>query len=123
VVVVFLVLDLTQRALLPVYHDRFALRRQVESALQHEPEALLPIVSYPKRWDSISFYSQRDDVASYTSIEPLLHDLQAYDRALIFIQREKPLMDFLQNRLARMEIEWCGQGGNAVVAIVRQRKD
>jgi len=47
---------------LPEYHERFALRTDVaaiERITAHEP---LPIMCYPKRWDSVSFYLKCDNL-------------------------------------------------------------
>jgi 4-amino-4-deoxy-L-arabinose transferase-like glycosyltransferase len=102
---VFLVLLLGQRFWLPDYHERFALRRQVELVAEYEQEESLAIVSYPRRWDSISFYAQRNDVESYTfaQIEKLRNDLHAHGKALIFIQGEQSMHELLEALPAELE--------------------
>jgi hypothetical protein len=116
-VVVSLVLGLGQRAWLPRYHERFGLRRQVEQSAEYEQEERLPIMSYPKRWDSISFYAQRSDVESYTRAEiaRLVHDLATHEKALVFIHHDRALADLFKALPQGMEITMQKQSGTSVV--------
>ena len=121
---VFFVLMVGQRAWLPSYHDRFGLRRQVEISSEYEQEEELPIVTYPKRWDSISFYAGRDTVGSYSSAEreKLIHDLRTHGKALIFVRRDGSLDEVLRALPAGMEIELLGRDDDFVaVGLVRVR--
>jgi 4-amino-4-deoxy-L-arabinose transferase-like glycosyltransferase len=50
---------------LPRYHRKFALRGQIRS---HAGDAAqFPVLCYPKRWDSVTFYLQRQDVRVFTA--------------------------------------------------------
>jgi dolichol-phosphate mannosyltransferase len=121
--IMFVVLLLGQRAWLPAYHDRFGLRRQVEISSEYEQEEPLPILSYPKRWDSIGFYAQRNDVKSCTDIDQLVHDLHVHGRALVFVRRDESLRELLDRLPAEMEIEQLGREADyVVVGLVRMRQ-
>jgi dolichol-phosphate mannosyltransferase len=123
--VVFLILGFAQRTWLPDYHQRFSLRRQVEVSSAYEQEEELPIVTYPKRWDSIGFYSRRTNVASYAPAEfaRLMYDLHKHGKALIFVKREQSLRDLLNALPDHLELEMLGREENYVaVGMVRPRK-
>jgi 4-amino-4-deoxy-L-arabinose transferase-like glycosyltransferase len=124
-VLVFLVLGFGQRTWLPDYHERFGLRRQVEISAAYEQEENLPIVTYPKRWDSISFYSKRVNVESYTPADfaQLMHDLHKHGKALVFVKREGSLGDLLRALPDHLEVEMLGREEDYIaVALVRPRK-
>lgn len=124
--VVFLVLGFAQRTWLPDYHQRFGLRRQVEISSAYEQEDELPIVTYPKRWDSIGFYSRRTNVESYApaDLAQLMHDLHKHGKALIFVKREESLRDLFKALPDHLEVEMLGKEEDYVaVGIVRPRKN
>jgi 4-amino-4-deoxy-L-arabinose transferase-like glycosyltransferase len=122
VAIVFVVALLGQRAWLPAYHDRFGLRRQVEISSEYEQEEPLPILTYPKRWDSIGFYAQRDDVASCTDIDQLVRALRVHGKTLVFVRRDESLRELLDRLPADMEIELLGRDADYVaVGLVRMR--
>jgi hypothetical protein len=126
VLTVFLVLAIGQIAWLPDYHQRFGLRRQVELSAVHEQEDDLPIVSYPKRWDSIGFYTHRTDVESYTPAElaQLVHDLHMHGKALVFVRRAGSLPELLAALPDHLEVELLDrQDGYIAVGLVRPRKN
>ncbi len=121
--VVFLVVGFGQRTWLPDYHERFGLRRQVEIASEYEQEEL-PIVMYPKRWDSVGYYAQRSDVESYTPAElaQLVHDLHKRGKALVFVRRDGSLGELLNALPDHLEVEMLGREEDfIVVALVRPR--
>ncbi|MSQ92969.1 MAG: glycosyltransferase [Gemmataceae bacterium] len=123
--VVCLFLGISQTLWLPDYHHRFGLRRQVEISSAYEQEEELPILSYPKRWDSVAFYSQRSDVESYTPAEltQLMHDLAKHGKALIFVRRERSLHELLAALPEHLEIEFLGNDDDFIaVGLVRPRK-
>ncbi len=119
---VFVVLLVGQRIWLPVYHDRFGLRRQVEISSEYEQEEPLPILTYPKRWDSIGFYAGRDDVVSCTDIDDMVSELRAHGRARVFVRRDESLRELLDRMPAEMEFELLGREADYVaVGLVRVR--
>jgi Dolichyl-phosphate-mannose-protein mannosyltransferase len=124
-VVGFLVLAFGQRTWLPDYHERFGLRRQVEITSEYEQEEDLPIITYPKRWDSVSFYSKRVNVESYTpaDLAQLMHDLHKHGKALVFVKREGSLRELLKAMPEHLEVEMLGREEDYVaVALVRPRR-
>jgi 4-amino-4-deoxy-L-arabinose transferase-like glycosyltransferase len=120
--IVIVILLLGQRDWLPAYHDRFGLRRQVEISSEYEQEEPLPILTFPKRWDSIGFYARRADVVSRTDINDLVRDLRAHGKALVFVPRDGPLRSLLDRLPADMEIDLLGREADFVaVGLVRIR--
>ena len=122
---VFLVLAVAQRFWLPEYHERFGLRRQVELSSEYEQEEELPIVSYPKRWDSIGFYAKRGDVESHAAddLARLVYDLEKSGKALVFIRRDESLHNLIRALPPHLEIEMLGREEDfVVVGLVRPRQ-
>jgi 4-amino-4-deoxy-L-arabinose transferase-like glycosyltransferase len=64
-VLVFAVLWVGVYEGLPRYHRSFALRGQIRS--HTDDGAQIPILCYPKRWDSVTFYLQRQDVRVFAA--------------------------------------------------------
>ena len=123
--IMFFFLVIGQRAFLPDYHDRFGLRRQVGISSEYEQEEDLPILTYPKRWDSVSFYSRRDNVESYSPVEleMLVRDLQAHGKAMVFVRRTGALRELLEALPREMEFVPLGRQADYVaVGIVRRRE-
>ena len=121
----FLVLVFGQRTWLPDYHDRFGLRRQVEISAEYEQELELPIVTYPKRWDSVTFYSRRGKVGSYSpaNFAQLYYDLHKQGKAIVFVKRDGSLGDLLKALPDHLEVEFLGREDDYVaVALVRPRR-
>ncbi len=123
--VVLLFLGISQTLWLRDYHQRFGLRRQVEISAAYEQEEDLPILSYPKRWDSVGFYARRNDVESYTpaQLAQLRHDLHKHGKALIFVRREGSLRELLTALPEHLEVEFLGREDDFIaVGLVRPRK-
>jgi dolichol-phosphate mannosyltransferase len=125
VLTVFFVLLLAQTAWLPDYHQRFGLRRQVEISAAFEQEEELPIVSYPKRYDSIPFYTKRTDFDSYTPADfaQLMHDLSKHGKALVFVRREGALRELQAALPQHLEVEVLDrQNAFVAVCLVKPRR-
>jgi 4-amino-4-deoxy-L-arabinose transferase-like glycosyltransferase len=119
------VLGFAQRAWLPEYHDRFGLRRQVEISSAYEQEEDLPILSYPKRWDSIGFYAKRTDVQVYGPNEfaRLVHDLEICRRAIVFIRRDDSFSNLRNALPPHLEAQPLGREADFVMVVqVRPRR-
>jgi 4-amino-4-deoxy-L-arabinose transferase-like glycosyltransferase len=71
---------------LPRYHGKFSLREQV--VCQRERARALPVACYPRRWDSVSFYLDRQQVRVYSRSEKavLFRDLQEQGQCLLFVK-------------------------------------
>lgn len=123
--IVFFLLFIGQLAFMPDYHERFGLRRQVEITSEYEQEEDLPILTYPKRWDSVSFYTRRGDVESYApgELDQLVRDLQAHGKAMVFVRRDGALRELLEALPKEMEFVLRGRQADYVaVGLVRWRK-
>lgn len=112
---------------LPAYHDRFALRQAVRSGLAgaiHPPGGAggvtVPIYSYPRRWDSISFYLQRQDVQAFTpaQVPELLTQLRQVDTAVLAVKTDA-LAELLAQFPADLHFELRWQTGWLTTGIVR----
>ena len=77
-----------------------------------------------QRWDSVSFYSRRGDVESYSAQEQgkLIHDLKTHGNAIVFLRRDEYFQQVLKALPAEMEIEFVGRKSDYVaVGFVRPR--
>jgi dolichol-phosphate mannosyltransferase len=111
--------------LLPSYARRFSMRGQVKTlALQLEP-LRVPVVCYPRRWDSVSFYLQRDDVRVYSSAErdQMMTVLRRAPATLVFVKSEHYLDDFLRELPGALEFVPEGRQGGVAVGWVRPRQE
>jgi 4-amino-4-deoxy-L-arabinose transferase-like glycosyltransferase len=106
---------------LPAYHRQFGLADQLAITLEAGDAA---IVTYPKRWDSVSFYLRRDDVAAFDAQQhdALLADLQTRDQTLLLVKRQGALAELLTALPPTLELIPHGRlDGKVVVATVRRR--
>jgi len=87
-------------------------------------EADLPVASYPKRWESISFYLQRDDVEAYTPAQraELIRALQKQGQTLLFVKQGEALTDLLTALPKDMEFVPRGRTGRTILSGVVQNK-
>jgi dolichol-phosphate mannosyltransferase len=120
-VVVFIGLYLA----LPGYARRFSLRGPARqwARLPHNPE--ISVICYPRRWDSISFYLQRNDVRVYTprQRERLFADLKNQSQTLAFIKSDESLNDLVRELPRSMEFVPQGRQGYVAVGWIRRRLD
>jgi dolichol-phosphate mannosyltransferase len=122
--VVLVFLGLGQTFLLADYHERFGLRRQVDWSAEYEQDEELPILTYPKRWDSVGFYTKRGNVKSYApaQLAQLRHDLHRHGRALLFVRRQGNLSEALAAVPEHLEVVQVGSRADYVaVCLVRPR--
>jgi dolichol-phosphate mannosyltransferase len=75
---------------LPGYVRKFSLRAQVRPQRDLGVDPDVPVVCYPHRWDSVSFYLGRNDVRAYHAGERarLIADLRARSNTLLFIKSD-----------------------------------
>src|SRR5262249_25727286 len=100
--------------LLPDYHRRFGMRRQVEAQINVANE--LPVVCLPKRWDSVSFYLRREVAVGDASV------LLAGEPTLVFVKRQGALPAMLRG----LPAEWAffpldTRRHNVVVGMIQRR--
>jgi 4-amino-4-deoxy-L-arabinose transferase-like glycosyltransferase len=108
--------------LLPSYARQYSLRGLVRRHAT-AAEQCLPVATYPRRWDSVSYYLQRDDVQAYTPDRraELVADLQAAGQTLVFVKDERWLAEFLALLPASLEFAPHGRQGYVRVGIVQPR--
>jgi dolichol-phosphate mannosyltransferase len=110
---------------LPGYARKFSFRGQVRPLAQAGQEESLPVVCYPRRWDSVSFYLRRDDVRVYTAAElPQLREaLGSHPETLVFVKTGAPLDALLAGLPPGMEFVPEGRQGALTVGRVRRRPE
>jgi dolichol-phosphate mannosyltransferase len=115
----FLVLLTALHQVLPGYARRFSMRGQV----RRYAAASTPVVCYPHRWDSVSFYLQRDDVQVYTPErrDRLIADLRRWPETLVYVKSENWLKDLLRHLPPELEFVPDGRQGCVSVGWVRAR--
>ena len=101
--------------LLPSYARRFSLRGQIAA---HAVLTDVPVYSYPRRWDSVSFYLQRGDVQSFTPdrLPQLMEELLQQPEALLFIKARHE--DVLAQLPPALAFERVGRQGALIVGRV-----
>jgi 4-amino-4-deoxy-L-arabinose transferase-like glycosyltransferase len=121
-VLVFAGLFVAVEWLLPGYARRFSMRGQVRPLAARHSD--IPVICYPRCWDSVSFYLQRDDVSVYTQGQrrQLMSNLQQHARSLAFIKSEESLHHFLQALPASLEFVPQGRQGGIAVGWIQRRR-
>jgi 4-amino-4-deoxy-L-arabinose transferase-like glycosyltransferase len=107
--------------LLPAYANRYSLKALV--ACSHPP-ATVPIICYPHRWDSVLFYTQRQDIRVYSGDQrpQLMANLFREPLTLVFVKSERSLREFLHDLPASLEWQPCGPEHMVTVGWVRSRR-
>ncbi len=118
----FAVLFVGVYGLLPGYARKFSLRGQVRPLAEEET---LPVVCYPRRWDSVNFYLHRDDVSVYTAADlpDLVEALRGRRETLVFVKTGAPLDELLADLPPGMEFVIQGRQGALTVGRVRDRPE
>jgi dolichol-phosphate mannosyltransferase len=123
--VTFLVLGLGVFYLQPAYNRQFALGSHLRSDCKLAGVDHLPVVCYPQRWDSVSFYLPRADVRVYTleQRQQLLVDLRSRPRTLLLVKSGKVLDALLREMPESMEFVAHGRPGIVTAGWVRPRPE
>ncbi len=124
-VATFTVLFLGVQTLLPGYARKFALRGTIRPLAEVARAERLPVVSYPRRWDSVSFYLQREDVQTFTTEQrpALIEELRDREETLVFVKSGKPLDELLGDLPPSREFVVEGRQGTLTVGRVRWRRE
>jgi dolichol-phosphate mannosyltransferase len=111
--------------LLPGYARKFSLRGQVRPLAAAAADESLPVISYPRRWDSVSFYLRRDDVRVYGPAElpQLVAALRGHRETLVFVKTGAPLDALLAGLPPGMEFVAQGRQSGVTVGRVRYRRE
>ncbi len=124
-----IVLAIGLHSLLPGYEHRFSLRAQIQPQRSLMQVTQLPVVCYPRRWDSVSFYLERDDVAVYAAIERqrLIEELRRRPETVLFVKTDTPdktpLRDLLRDLPASLEFVPFCRHGIVTAGLVRKRTE
>jgi hypothetical protein len=113
------------QTLLPGYARKFALRGTVRPLAEVARTERLPVVSYPRRWDSVSFYLQREDVRTFTTEQrpALIEELREREETLVFVKSGKPMDELLGDLPPSLEFVAEGRQGTLTVGRVRWRRE
>lgn len=120
----FALLLLAIHQLLPSYHRKFGLRVQVRAQGELAAVPGVAVRCYPRRWDSVSFYLERNDVAIYRRDRPaaMVADLASRPTTLVFVKAGAYLREFAAALPPTLEFLPRGRrGGFAVAGTVRRR--
>jgi dolichol-phosphate mannosyltransferase len=117
----FVLLLAAVHLILPKYARKFSLRAEVEPLLSENPQ--LPVVCYPHRWDSVSFYLRRNDVRMYTAETraQFIADLCKGPQTLVFVKSDIYYQDLLRSLPASLEFIPRGHNGIITAGIVCRR--
>jgi dolichol-phosphate mannosyltransferase len=95
------------------YSRQFALRGRLRSDWRLAQQPGLPVVCYPQRWDSVSFYLPQADVRVYGpgEVGELADYLRARPRTLVLVKSGSHLRQFLRSLPAAAEFVPRGRPG------------
>jgi dolichol-phosphate mannosyltransferase len=121
----FVLLMVAVSQVLPNYARRFSLRGQVRPHAELAQIRRIPVVCYPRRWDSVSYYLRRNDVGVYTSAcrEHLIADLRSQPETLVFVKSDHSLAELLEALPPSLEFVPRGRRGRVTVGLVRRRME
>ena len=121
----FAALFLSLHLLVPSYAHKFSLRAEVQPYAELCRDLDVPVICYPRSWDSVSFYLGRDDVRVYTREQrrQLIADLRANPRTLAFVKSDHSLDELHRDLPGSLEFVPHGRQANVTVGWVRQRLD
>jgi dolichol-phosphate mannosyltransferase len=105
---------------LPAYAARFALREEV---CNEANARTAHVICFPHRWDSVSFYLQRDDVLAFSQKEreQFVADLLARPASLVFVKTDRALPELLTALPDSLELVIQQPGRTVTTAWVRRR--
>jgi 4-amino-4-deoxy-L-arabinose transferase-like glycosyltransferase len=121
----FLTLLMGLHSALPAYAARYSMRSQVRKLAELSRDGDVPVVCYPRRWDSVSFYLGRCDARIYEAHQrlALVEDLRAHPETVAVIKSERYLQEFIDNLPTSLEFVPCSRPANVVVGRVRPRPE
>ena len=108
--------------LLPEYARRFSLRHPVRMQVA-TADGAAPVVCYPHRWDSVSFYTDRRDVTGFgrDARDALMRDLESRPKTLMFVQT-KYLAEVLEHLPVTLVSPTTADAGVTVGEVRRRRE-
>jgi dolichol-phosphate mannosyltransferase len=121
--VTFLALFTAIQILLPAYARRFSLRSDLRPQAGAAADPAVPVVCYPRRWDSVGFYLRRSDVQAFTpeQVDDLVALVQVQPKTLVVVKSDGALDELVRGLPGSVEFVRCGGGGHVTVGQVRPR--
>ena len=110
---------------LPAYARRFSLRGQVRPQVERCAQGQLPVICYPRCWDSVAFYLGRDDVCTYSAEHrrELIAALAEQSRTLLFVKADHSLEEILRDLPGSLQFVPCGRQGPVRVGLIQPRPE
>jgi dolichol-phosphate mannosyltransferase len=121
----FALLLAASQEVLPGYTRKFSLRGQVRPQAKRSADPRVPVICYPHRWDSVSFYLGRNDVRTYAPERraQLIADLRAQPETILFIKSDRSLEELLHDLPASLEFVQLEKSEIVTAGIVRPRPE
>jgi 4-amino-4-deoxy-L-arabinose transferase-like glycosyltransferase len=122
-VATFVVLFLSVQLVLPSYARKFSLRGDLRPQARLCVDPAVPVVSYPRRWDSVGFYLRRSDVQVFTpaQADELMTLLRARPGTVLVVKSEGPLDQLVRELPPSLEFVPSGRRGTVTVGQARPR--
>jgi 4-amino-4-deoxy-L-arabinose transferase-like glycosyltransferase len=107
---------------LPGYARQFSMRGQVRPFADQLEDEQIPVVCYPRGWDSVNFYLRREQVEIFAAAEreQLIARLSAQPRTLVFIKSDHSVDDLLHDLPPALEFVPQGRQGNAIAGWIQR---
>ncbi len=119
----FLTLFTAVQFILPAYARRFSLRGDLRPQAGVAADPAVPVVCYPRRWDSVGFYLRRSDVQAFTpeQMDDLVALVRVRPDTLVVVKSEGALDELVRGLPRSVEFVPRGRGGHVTVGQVRPR--
>jgi 4-amino-4-deoxy-L-arabinose transferase-like glycosyltransferase len=119
----FAVLFAALHLLLPGYARRFSLRGHLRPQAEACADPAVPVVCYPRGWDSVGFYLRRNDVRVFTAgqSDELVALVGERPNAVLVVKSDGALDEVLRALPGSVEFVAHGQRGPVTVGRVRPR--
>jgi hypothetical protein len=119
----FAVLFLGVQLVLPGYARKFSLRGDLRPQARLCADPAVPVVCYPRRWDSVGFYLRRNDVRVFTPAQAADLGALVRDRpgTVLVVKSAGSLEELLRELPASVEFVPHGRRGTVTVGQVRPR--
>lgn len=110
---------------LPAYNHRFALRKCIQDHRQVIRDENVTVASYPQNWSSISFYSGRNDVRTYSpdQKEALFREAIQKKRVLLFVKTGRSLDDLQRSLPSTLELRPEARQGRVLLGWLVPREE
>src|SRR5262249_46512501 len=111
---------------LPDYARKYGVRGQVRRFAELAQDQRVPVICYPHRWDSVSFYLRRGDVSVFTpeNRSKLGDYLREHPRALLFVKgdaTDRYVQELLEELPLSLEFVPHQRKGRIVGGMIRWR--